>query len=143
MVCSGRFIIFFVVVKYQIKHDKMEASCKEAEIHCQFVNGMLRGLKKGKRFILFPKPPHLNIDKTILVFGMCFACRESLEVGYVVGSFMLECRHQCHPLFFSALLHTSSPCVKEGCGMVILAMARAWIGEHYAVKGKLAMSSIH
>lgn len=107
----------------QTQHDKLEASCKEGEVHCQFVNGMLRELKKGKRFTLFPRPPHENIDKTILVFGTCAACGESLEAAYVVGSFMLEHRHQYHPLCFSALLHTSSILLKEGCGMVIPAVA--------------------
>ncbi|MCO5606178.1 hypothetical protein L7F22_060365 [Adiantum nelumboides] len=115
-------------------HDKLEASCKKGEVHGQFVNGMLKEVKKGKRFTLFLRPPHVDMDKTIHVFGTSAACGESLEAAYVVGNFMLECRHQYHPLCFNALLHTSGICVKEGCGMVILAVARAWISDHYSVK---------
>ncbi|MCO5614649.1 hypothetical protein L7F22_068933 [Adiantum nelumboides] len=109
--------------KLHAQHESLETSSREGQVHCQFMDGKIIEVKKRKRFTLFPKPPHANNDSTIHVFGMCVVCRESLKATYVVGSFMLECRHQYYPLCFSAILHTRGVCVKEGCNTVILAMA--------------------
>ena len=112
-------------------------------MHSSFVNQVITEVKKGKRFILFPRPHIVDNDKTIHVFGTCAACGEPLEAAYVVGSFILECQHLYHPLCFSSLLHTSGACVKEGCGMEIPPEAKAWInGGRYSVKSKFALFSI-
>ena len=73
---------------------------------------MIEEVKNGKRFVLFPRPQIVDSDKMIHVFGSCIACGELLESAHVVETFMLECRHQYHPLCFSALLQNQKFCVK-------------------------------
>ena len=71
------------------------------------------------------------------MFGMCVACGDLLESAGVVGTLMLECRHQYHPICFSALLLSRDHCDKPGCNMVIPKVAKSWVGGHRVVKSKL------
>lgn len=95
-------------------------------------------VKNGTRFMLFPRPQIVNSAETIHVFGACVACGELLESTHVVGTFMLSCRHQYHPLCFSVVLHSRKSCAKLGCDMVIPEEARSWINGIYVVKSKYA-----
>lgn len=97
---------------------------------------MIVDVKNGTRFTLFPRPHVVNLAETIYVFGACVACGEPLESAHVVGLFMLSCRHQYHPLCFSAVLQSRKFCAKPGCDMVIPEEARSWINGIYVVKSK-------
>ncbi|MCO5592755.1 hypothetical protein L7F22_046758 [Adiantum nelumboides] len=70
------------------------------------------------------------------VFGMCVACGELLESAGVVGTFIVECQHQYYLHCFSALLLSKDHCAKLGCSMVILKVAKSWVGRHRGVKSK-------
>ena len=97
---------------------------------------MIADARRGKRFMLYPRPQVVDSGEMIHVFGMCVACGELLESAGVVGTFMLECRHQYHPLCFSALLLSRDHCAKPGCNMVIPEVAKSWVGGHRVVKSK-------
>ena len=97
---------------------------------------MIADVRRGKRFMLYPRPQVIDSDDMIHVFGQCAACGEPLESAGVVGTFMLQCQHQYHPLCFSALLLSRDHCAKHGCDMVISAVAKSWVGGDYVVKSK-------
>ena len=86
--------------------------------------------------MLYPRPQVTDSGEMIHVFGMCVACGELLESAGVVGTFMLQCRHQYHALCFSALLLSRDHCAKHGCNMVIPEVAKSWIGGDHVVKSK-------
>lgn len=123
----------------QKEYDRLEAECKEVQNHFDFVSKAIADVKRGKRFTLFPRPQIVDAENTIHVFGVCVACGEALEASYVVGSFMLSCRHQYHPLCFSVLLQSSTSCVKPGCNTAIPVEAKAWISGHSTLKSTWAV----
>ena len=114
----------------------LEETWNEAQGHTVFLQQMIADVKLGKMFMLYPRPQVVDLMGTIHVFGVCAACGEPLESAAVVGIFMLECRHQYHPLCFIALLQSRDHCVKLGCTMVIPKEAKSWITGLHAVKSK-------
>ncbi|MCO5568790.1 hypothetical protein L7F22_022490 [Adiantum nelumboides] len=79
----------------------------------KFVRKLFGEVKRGMRYTMTPRPHVVDLENTIHVFGTCVACGEALEASYVVGTFMLSCKHQCHPLCFAAVLRICS-CVENG-----------------------------
>lgn len=107
---------------------------KETSSHSDFVKQMIAVAKKGEMFTLFPRPHIVDPPNTIHVFGSCVACGESLESAFFVGTFMLACRHQYHPLCFSFTLQSRGVCAKPGCETVIPQAAKSWMSRHLAKK---------
>lgn len=95
---------------------------------------VIADVRNGKTFSLFPRPHTHDEENTIHVFGTCVACGEALEASVVVGSFMLACRHQYHPLCFTYLLHSNAFCAKPGCDFEIPVEAKAWISGQSTLK---------
>ena len=114
----------------------MEATWKKAQGQTHFVRKMITNVRCGKRFMLYPRPHVIDSREMIHVFGICVACSELLESARVVGTFMLQCRHQYHPLCFSALLLSRDHGAKHGCNMVIPEVEKSWVGGDRVVKSK-------
>ena len=116
--------------------DVLETECEEAQIQSGFVKMMIAEINEGRRFTLFPRPHIKDEDNTIYALGSCVACGESLGSVHVVGSFMLVCRHQYHPLYFAATLMKKDICVKVGCNECISKVVKTWAHKGHVQKSK-------
>ncbi|MCO5609868.1 hypothetical protein L7F22_064101 [Adiantum nelumboides] len=112
----------------------LETECAEAQIQSEFVTMMIAKINEGRRFTLFPRPHIKDEDNTIYALGSCVACGECLGFTHVVGSFMLACKHQYHPLCLAATLMKKDICAKVGCNERISKVAKAWAHKGHVQK---------
>lgn len=108
---------------------------KESTSHSDFLKQMIGTVKKGACFALFPRPHIVDPSNVIHLFGSCAACGEALDSAFFVGTFMLACRHQYHPLCFSATILSRKVCAQPGCGMMLPEAAKCWTSRQHPSKG--------
>lgn len=119
-----------------MEYAKLYNECLASQDHYEFVSKLYPDVKRGMTYTLTPRPHVVDPENTIHVFGTCVACGEALEASYVVGTFMLPCRHQYHPLCFAAVLRMKYMCVNTCWNTAIPSEAKDWVSRRSLLKSK-------